>query len=189
MNDFLKDMVYGENEMLGNINDSGNVYLYQDSDGSDNWNSNTYNELYNFTHFRGYKIFENGNEIENKNHALGIIDLSDSEKGLTVGVNQFWQQFPKKLKVEGDGTITCGILPEDFTQDNVNYHWLEDMSQINTEIFYHFHIGAYNQSIRDDMFASQRDASPADPHLVETGFKSPSRHFILLVNSSGFSLM
>lgn len=143
-------MMYGATEETGTLGDSDYVYIYQDSDGEDNWNSAasiTQNEIYNHTTFKGYKTFKNTTELEQSDQALGMLDISDSAKGVTTAVNQFWQRFPKKLMVDGDGTLTVGLLPDDFDF----MFFVEDMSIINTEIFLNFHTGAYSSTVRDEI--------------------------------------
>lgn len=143
-------MAYGATETTGTIGDSDKVYIYQDSDGERYWDgsvNSANDELHKHTTFRGYKIFKNSTELEQNNQALGVLDVSDSTKGVTAGIHQFWQRNPKKIMAEGDGTLTFGILPDDFDY----MFFVEDMSMINTEVFLNFHTGAYTSGDRDEI--------------------------------------
>ena len=43
--------------------------------------------------------------------APGWVDLRGVEFGLTAGIGNFWQEYPKSLSVRGDGTLVLGLWP------------------------------------------------------------------------------
>jgi hypothetical protein len=143
-------MAYGETETTGTIGDADKIYIYQDSDGGPYWDGSTntaIDALHDHTTFKGYKIIKNTTTVEQHDQALGVLDISDATKGLTAGIHQFWQRNPKKIMAEGDGKFTFGILPDEFDY----MFFVEDMSNVNTEIFLNFHTGAYSSTIRDEV--------------------------------------
>ncbi len=130
--------VYGSNEIQGSIDENDELSIYQGSDGGKHWHSDV-NDVYAQTRIKGYQIRVQNRVIDEGERALGLVQLSDTnQKGVSVAINGFWRLFPKKITFRGDGTLIIGLLPEEFTQDGIYYHWLEDMFQIRTELFYHF---------------------------------------------------
>lgn len=43
---------------------------------------------------------------------LGWVDLTGSGFGLTIGVSNFWQQYPKGLEISGSGLTTIELVPK-----------------------------------------------------------------------------
>jgi len=69
---------------------------------------NKYEQSENFE----YVIKKNSGTVTTGVRTNGYTDLSDNKWGLTVGIRDFWQNFPKKMKVDGNG-IQIGLWPED----------------------------------------------------------------------------
>ncbi len=58
-----------------------------------------------------YTEYLGGSSIGTGNRSAGAIDLSNSQSGLTVTVDRFWQQFPKAMRAQ-NGAIEVGLFPE-----------------------------------------------------------------------------
>jgi hypothetical protein len=81
-----------------------NVRLYQDSSGGANWKSRNHVNRYNQVKesFRGYKILEGGESIEEGFRANPIISINNSGSGISIYVKHFWQNCPKALEIENN---------------------------------------------------------------------------------------
>ena len=97
------------------------VELYQDSSGGEHWNRY---QARNFTRVR--TAMSNSKAIEwspNKSRwrpataPLGWLDLSDTAKGLTVSVADFWQNYPKGLSANAEGTVQIDLFPGRYAAD------------------------------------------------------------------------
>ena len=136
------------------------VKLYQDSSGTDNWLTmlgGTYeNWLCPWTAgkqvrgvtFRGYKASDGATTLEQNNYARGWLDLSDGALGCTVGVKDFWQQYPKALRMS-PGRIDVGLLPTEWSE----VFSLAQGSRKRHEIVYNFHAASPGDQQMTDLFA------------------------------------
>ena len=114
------------------------VCLYQDSNGTDSWEScpgfgnmsksgwsglNT-----KITSFKGYKILKRAEgkeqELAAGNQARGLLHAANDRGGVIVQALNFWPQFPKAAEVAGDGTVRIGLFPREFKV----VHYMEDAS-------------------------------------------------------------
>jgi hypothetical protein len=60
------------------------------------------------------KVYQNKTLIESVQKAKGWIDLSDSSKGISIGIKNFFQEYPKELQIDPKtGIITGYIWPAD----------------------------------------------------------------------------
>ncbi|RJS85868.1 hypothetical protein CW702_00565 [Candidatus Bathyarchaeota archaeon] len=61
-------------------------------------------------------VTKDGRIVTRGDKAAGLIDLSDGEKGVTVTVRNFWQNYPKSLEANGKTVRIgiCPILPTDY---------------------------------------------------------------------------
>ncbi|WP_284207467.1 hypothetical protein [Thalassotalea eurytherma] len=90
---------------------TGDFSLYQASSGGDNWQSdshvNSQNE--NVLPFRGYKL----NAIDSIDglRAEPTLSAKHNANPLAVRVEQFWQNFPKKLELNNE-RLTIGLFPK-----------------------------------------------------------------------------
>lgn len=95
--------------------------LYQDSSGGEFWDryrDPKYHPRPNsYVTFRGYRVERDGVPVDRGDRALGWLDLSAEGGGLTVGVQDFWQNFPKSLTAEKDGSIEIGLFPGRWAGD------------------------------------------------------------------------
>jgi hypothetical protein len=59
-------------------------------------------------------VYQNKTRIESVQKAKGWIDLSDSSKGIALGIKNFFQEYPKELQIDPKtGTVTGYIWPAD----------------------------------------------------------------------------
>jgi hypothetical protein len=89
----------------------GNFELYQDSSGGENWDSRNHINRAGRVPctFRGYRLRCSGHQ-EKGLRASPVVDLQNQHGGVTVGIPDFWQQFPKALEVEGH-TLQVRLFP------------------------------------------------------------------------------
>ncbi|UCG34073.1 MAG: hypothetical protein JSU68_05440, partial [Phycisphaerales bacterium] len=89
--------------------------IYQDSSGGENWDRYRTPRCHprpnSYVTFRGYRTWFAGVEVARGHRALGWIDLSSTGKGLTVCIEDFWQNYPKALVADADGAIEIGLFP------------------------------------------------------------------------------
>jgi hypothetical protein len=129
--------------------------LYQDSNGTDSWQScpglgymstSGWSGLETpLTSFKGYKILKRADGKEQEagagSQAGGTLKASNAQGGVVVHTRNFWQQFPKAAEVGADGTVRVGLFPGEFKA----VHYLEDASAKGHEIILHF----FNAKARD----------------------------------------
>ena len=95
-------------------------------------------------------VYQNKTLIENVQKAKGWIDLSDSSKGVAIGIKNFFQEYPKGLQIDPKaGTVTGYIWPADvdpmsFERKNTKQDgdMLGNFAQgiaKTTEFIYYFH--------------------------------------------------
>lgn len=89
--------------------------IYQDSSGGKNWDryqdARFHPRPNSYVTFPGYRTFSGEAKLADGRRALGWLDLSDAAKGLTVGIQDFWQNYPKALAASPDGTVEIGLFP------------------------------------------------------------------------------
>ena len=92
--------------------------IYQDSSGGENWNRYQASQFHprpnSYVSLKGYRTLLGGVEAAAGQRALGWLDVSDAGQGLTVGVEDFWQNYPKALAADQDGTVEIGLFPADM---------------------------------------------------------------------------
>ena len=59
----------------------------------------------------GYTVTEGSAVRRCAGRAQGTVDLSDANRGLTVAVREFWQNYPKSLGIEGRSPVVEGSGP------------------------------------------------------------------------------
>jgi len=95
--------------------------IYQDSSGGEHWNRYQDPKFHprpnSYVTFPGYRTFLGGVEAGAGQRALGWLDVSDAAKGLTVAVADFWQNYPKALAADKDGTVEIGLFPGRYAAD------------------------------------------------------------------------
>ncbi|MEN6484434.1 MAG: hypothetical protein ABFD98_06090 [Syntrophobacteraceae bacterium] len=94
--------------------------LYQDSSGGKNWNSTNHLDRTGqlTVSFPGYRITQSGpngqDPIAEGLRATPYARLTTSGGWLAATVQDFWQNFPKSLRVD-DGRLSIGIFPVEST--------------------------------------------------------------------------
>ncbi len=91
------------------------VQIYQESSGGENWASR--NHL-NSTgrvplRFRGYRVHCGALESSGL-RAEPVVAVERSNDRLAFAVPNFWQEFPKSIETDGQGTIRVGLFPGEF---------------------------------------------------------------------------
>ena len=109
--------------------------IYQDSSGGENWRSinhvNRDNEVRNS--FRGYRVTEEGQIIEENHRAQPTLCVGDGERSVSGGVGYFWQNFPKALKAEKNRLI-MGLFPKAYN----DLYELQGGEQKSHTLYFHF---------------------------------------------------
>ena len=102
------------------------VALYQDSSGTDfwdvyptftDWDGNPLDarpRMQAYAAFRGYRLTVGPDEQETGDQAPGWLALSSGVESWTVGVRDFWQNFPKALRAYQDGRLEVGLFPREY---------------------------------------------------------------------------
>jgi hypothetical protein len=110
-----------------------NLLLYQNSSGTDHWD--TYATLTNWegnpldtrprmqsaVTFRGYRTTlgavpadPDAPVIDSGDQAAGWLSVTGENGSWTVGVRDFWQNFPKALRARYVGVLEVGLFPDEF---------------------------------------------------------------------------
>ncbi len=134
--------------------------IYQDSSGGEHWDRYRAPKFHprpnSYVTFPGYRTFLGGVEAAGGGRALGWLDLSDAGKGLTVGIEDFWQNYPKALSADKEGTVEIGLFPGRYAAD----YPLRSGEHKTHEVLLFFHAGA---------------ASDDGNQAVAVGFSDPLR--------------
>jgi hypothetical protein len=116
--------------------------LYHDSSGGGHWDRYRAPQFHprpnSYVAFQGYRTFLGGVEAAAGRRALGWLDASDAAKGLTVGIEDFWQNYPKALAADKDGTVEIGLFPGRYAADFA----LRSGEHKTHEVLFFFHAGA-----------------------------------------------
>lgn len=91
------------------------LYAYQDSSGTEYWNRYEQEDLPRpnaNAHFRGYQIQEGSSVKAQGNHFDGWMYVGDKEKGLTVALVDFWQNFPKAFDIDKSANVGIALFPK-----------------------------------------------------------------------------
>ena len=98
------------------VQPSKNIVIYQESSGGENWKSrNHVNHLGRVPlSFRGYRIYESGELIDEGLRATPIISMTDGRIGISGTMSHFWQNFPSSLEAKGN-QLKFGIFPGSFS--------------------------------------------------------------------------
>jgi hypothetical protein len=105
------------NTLSGTLNQGETVFVQQED-------TNTIGDL-------TYIVDTNGQTSTTLGNAEGYGDLSDQSKGLTISQRYFWQKYPKRMTVTGDGKISLGLVP---VKDR-----LREAVGVGNEIMFYFH--------------------------------------------------
>ena len=138
------------------------VGIYQDSSGGDQWfhraHVNRDNEIP--LRFRGYQVSYKGRPVESGLRATPWVDVADMRWAASLAVPLFWQNFPKGLSVDPDGTIRVGLWPKEFA----DLHELQGGEQKTHEFWIYFrHRRAAGFDERGDAEGSGRERGDDRP--------------------------
>jgi hypothetical protein len=102
------------------------LLLYQDSSGTDHWDHyltltdwdgnllDTRPRMQAYVTFRGYQTTLGDEIVDSGDQAEGWLNVAGNNGAWTVGVRDFWQNFPKSLRATPDGALEVGLLPGEF---------------------------------------------------------------------------
>jgi len=110
-----------------------NLALYQDSAGTDHWDTyptltgwegdplDTRPRMQSYVAFCGYRTTSGpvpadpgAPVVDRGDHAAGWLSISGENGSWTVGVRDFWQNFPKALRARTVGVLEIGLFPDEF---------------------------------------------------------------------------
>jgi hypothetical protein len=86
--------------------------------------------------YGSYTITNNSTTAESGAHALGFVDLSDNNFGVTVAIRRFWENFPKGVKMT-PAVMTLELLP----QISGTQYWMSPLKHKTHEMMFYFHKG------------------------------------------------
>ena len=124
--------------------------IYQDSSGTEYWNRYTaedYPRTNSYSQFRGYRITDEQQEIDAGHQFSGWLDLCDNAKGVSVGIVDFWQNFPKALSASDKGDVALKLFPADYGSA-YNFRVGEEKT---TKMFFYFHKGPADEQHLSEM--------------------------------------
>ncbi len=144
--------------LLDRIPLTGGLSLYQDSSGGENWFHRAHVNRENVIplSFRGYRIKYRGGRIDAGLRATPWLELADMRWAVAVAAPAFWQNFPKALGVEPEGTLRVGLWPS----ERADPHELQGGEQKTHEFWLYFLHRRGERSVRERM-AFAREVMPA----------------------------
>ncbi len=144
--------------LLDRIPLTGPMTVYQDSSGGANWFGRVHVNRDNVIplRFRGYRVDYHGRQIEAGLRATPWIEVADMRWAVALGVPDFWQNFPKSLGVDADGTIRLGLWPDEFG----DLHEIQGGEQKTHEFWLYFRHRLGDRSVTDRM-PYAREVMPA----------------------------
>lgn len=117
-------------------------------------------------------ITQNKTIIEKAEKAKGWIDISDSSKGISIGIKNFFQEYPKELEIDPKtGTITGYIWPSDI--DAMSFERAN--TDLDGEMLGNFAQGLTKTTEFIYFFHDNRSASEIDL-VMDYSLKSPVAH-------------
>lgn len=145
-------------KLLDRIPLTGPVTVYQDSSGGDNWFNRAHVNSENVIplRFRGYRVHYHRREIDAGLRATPWLEVSDMRWGVALAAPAFWENFPKALGVDADGTIRLGLWPA----RSADVHELQGGEQKTHEFWLYFLHRRGDRSVRQRM-AFAREVMPA----------------------------
>ncbi len=89
--------------------------IYQDSSGGRNWNSRNHVNRFGIVpnSFKGYHVIGDSVDLARGSRATPIVALFTDLATVAVTVEQFWQNFPKRLEIIGCA-IRLGLFPDTY---------------------------------------------------------------------------
>ncbi len=111
------------------------VDIYQESSGGEHWDSPNHKNRYNRVpmQYKGYRC-KCDNYTQTGNRASPMIGIDYKNFSINVGIEKFWQNFPKSLRANGN-RIELNLLPEQFPDlielqpgEKKTHHFFIDLS-------------------------------------------------------------
>jgi len=142
----------GPEDVLDRVTLTGSGGIYQESSGGENWfHRNHMNHLGKIPlTFRGAMFFLDGTAPYSRNRPEAWLHICDRRFGLAVAVRHFWQNFPKALSADPDGTVRVALWPEEFP----DHHELQGGEIKTHEIAFFFHTGPQGSTPRENRVAT-----------------------------------
>ncbi|MEA1997063.1 MAG: hypothetical protein U9N45_05465, partial [Gemmatimonadota bacterium] len=87
--------------------------IHQESSGCKNWFHRNHVDKDNLVPlaYKGYRVTYGDRVICAGNRAAPWVSIEDTRIGAAVAVRDFWQNFPKELKVDTDSTLEVALWP------------------------------------------------------------------------------
>ena len=156
--------------------------IYQDSSGGENWFHRIHMDHNREIplRFRGAKTFLGDIQPYSRNRPDAWLHVTDRRFGFAVSVRHFWQNFPKALSAEPDGTVRVGLWPEEFSTT----HELQGGEIKTHEIGFFFHTGSQGSTRTENRVAAKMGGfhhplyarAPAQTYLA-AGFFDDAAHY------------
>ena len=110
--------------------------VYQDSSGGENWFHRTHVNRDNVIplSFRGYRVDYDGRGIAAGLRAEPWLEVADMRWAVALAAPGFWQNFPKSLGADADGTVRLGLWPGQFA----DLHEIQGGEQKTHEFYVYF---------------------------------------------------
>lgn len=108
---------------------TGALSLYQDTDGGPKWNVSANAQ------FSGFRLTAGETELASGAQAAGYIDVNDGGRGLLLVMKDFFENYPKAFRYDGNGLLSFEIFPADYA----SFFWLDDEQQKTTEFMLYPH--------------------------------------------------
>jgi len=100
--------------------------------------------------YRLYRLQDNATIVDsgvlpNGKGPEGFIDISDSARGITAVIRNFWQTWPNGLAMNSDNRLSLQLFPAWGAQwqggrvSSSGLYWLEDMQHVVKEVMLYFH--------------------------------------------------
>jgi hypothetical protein len=129
----------GPEDILDRVVLTGKGGVYQESSGGKNWFHRNHMDHQGDIplRFQGARAFLNGVEPYGRKRPDAWLHVANRQFGLAVAVRHFWQNFPKALSAEPDGSVRVALWPEEFPV----LHELQAGEIKTHEIAFFFHTG------------------------------------------------
>ncbi|MFC1614173.1 hypothetical protein ACFL5K_02630 [Gemmatimonadota bacterium] len=165
-----------EGDILDRITLTSKTGIYQESSGGENWYGRVHmnhNGEVPLT-FRGAKAFAGAVSPYQRNRPDAWLHVADRRYGLAVAVKYFWQNFPKALSAEPDGTVRVALWPSEFSDS----HEIQGGEIKTHEVAFYFHTGAQGSRPSENHVATLMNGfhkplfvrAPAEHYLADGFF-------------------
>lgn len=142
----------GPDDILDRVVLTGKAGIYQDSSGGENWfHRNHINREGKIPlRFQGARAFVDEVEPYSRKRPDAWLHASDRRYGLAVAVRHFWQNFPKALSAEANGSVRVALWPEEFAA----VHELQGGENKTHEVAFFFHTGRQGSTRTENRVAT-----------------------------------